>query len=188
MGTGRLAEELALQSDLHVIVVEPDAERVDGWRRRLDQAGLYGHRIVVHVADPLQFPLPPYLAELIVCEEPPGVDSQAAALLEKAFAALRPYGGTFCLELSTPATKPSCGRAARRVCRMCGSNGSAISRSSPAPEHCPAPPITAASRTSIDASGRRWDCCGSATPCITTSSFIGPSLTRAVEDCRRPSK
>jgi len=101
MGTGRLAEELALQSALHVIAVEPDAEKADAFRRRLDQAGLYGERIAVQVADPLQFSLPPYLASLIVSEDlhAAGFDKAAPAFLQTTFAALRPYGGTLCLEL-----------------------------------------------------------------------------------------
>lgn len=101
LGTGRLAEELVLQSELHVIVVEPDADKADAFRRRLDRAGLYGERIVVHVADPLQFSLPPYLASLIVSEDLQAAGFPAgAAFLKKAYAALRPYGGTLCLELT----------------------------------------------------------------------------------------
>lgn len=102
MGTGRLAEELSQQSALHVIVVEPDAGKADAFRRRLDGAGLYGDRIAVHVGDPLQFSLPPYLASLIVSEDlnAAGFDKAAPTFLQTAFAALRPYGGTLCLELA----------------------------------------------------------------------------------------
>ncbi len=100
LGTGRLAEELAVQSDLHVIVIEPNADKVDAHRRRLDEAGLYGARIAIHVGDPLHFALPPYLAALIVSEDPEATVLPAArAFFEAAFAALRPYGGTLCLEL-----------------------------------------------------------------------------------------
>lgn len=102
MGTGRLAEELSLQSALHVIVVEPDAEKAAAFRRRLDEAGLYGERIAVQVADPLQFSLPPYLASLIVSEDldSAGFEKAGPRFLAAAFAALRPYGGMLCLELS----------------------------------------------------------------------------------------
>jgi len=101
MGTGRLAEELVLQSDLHVVVVEPDAAKADAFRRRLDQAGLYGERIVVHHAEPARFALPPYVASLIVAEDLDAAGfSAGAAFLQSAFAALRPYGGALCLELS----------------------------------------------------------------------------------------
>jgi hypothetical protein len=101
MGTGRLAEELIQQSALHVIVVEPNAEKADAFRRRLDQAGLYGERIVVHVANPMQFFPPPYMASLIVAEDLNVAGFQAGPrFVSTAFAALRPYGGTLCLELS----------------------------------------------------------------------------------------
>lgn len=99
--SGRLAEELALQSELHLVAIADDAERVHALRRRWDAAGLYGPRVAVHQGRPLDFELPPYLANLIVCE-----DLQAAGIasgetfLEAAFRALHPYGGTLCLEAS----------------------------------------------------------------------------------------
>jgi outer membrane protein assembly factor BamB len=99
LGTGRLAEALAAESQLHVIVVEPDAEKVQAFRQRLDQAGLYGTRIVVHQSDPLQFALPPYLASLIVSEDRT-TGEVAGRLVETFSPSLRPYGGTLCLELA----------------------------------------------------------------------------------------
>lgn len=100
MGTGRLAEELVQQSALHVIVVEPDADKAGAFRRRLDRAGLYGERIVVQIAEPQRFSLPPYFARLIVSEDLEAAGLSAdTAFLQTAFAALRPYGGTLCLEL-----------------------------------------------------------------------------------------
>ena len=98
VGTGRLAEELARQSNLHIIVVDPDKDKIEALRRRLDAAGLYGARIVAHVGDPLSFAFPPYLASLIVSE-----DLRAAGFatgkpfVEKLFHPLRPYGGVACL-------------------------------------------------------------------------------------------
>jgi len=90
-GTGRLAEELAHQSRLHVVGLEPDAERADALRRRLDAAGLYGSRVAILTADLASAELPPYFASLIVSEESPGAD------LGRLFACLRPYGGVACL-------------------------------------------------------------------------------------------
>ncbi len=103
-GSGRLAEELARQSDLRIVVVDPDEDKVEALRRRLDAAGLYGARIAAHVGDPLSFQFPPYLANLIVSE-----DLQAAGFatgkpfVEKIFYPLRPYGGVACLPI--PADK-----------------------------------------------------------------------------------
>ena len=96
---GRLVEALARQSALTVIGVEPDPNRVDAIRRRLDSAGLYGPRTAVRVGDPLTFPFPPYVASLVVSERPEslalGEDGSATAV----FRALRPYGGLACLEI-----------------------------------------------------------------------------------------
>ncbi|MCP4454390.1 MAG: PQQ-binding-like beta-propeller repeat protein, partial [Planctomycetes bacterium] len=44
VGTGRLIEELAIQTRMHIIAVDPDTKKVDALRRRLDSAGLYGSR------------------------------------------------------------------------------------------------------------------------------------------------
>jgi len=97
---GRLVEELARQSDLHVIAVERDAGRVDAVRRRLDAAGLYGPRVAVHRGDLASLRLPPYLARLVVCEAlPPADGDPGARFLREAFRVLRPYGGVACLSV-----------------------------------------------------------------------------------------
>jgi outer membrane protein assembly factor BamB len=98
VGSGRLLEELARRSEVRIIAVDPDPNKVSAVRRHLDEAGLYGTRAVVHVGDPLSFAFPPYLADLIVCEEPdklvPRLDSTSVKTL---FHPLRPYGGVACL-------------------------------------------------------------------------------------------
>ncbi len=93
---GSLIEALARQSQLRLICVDPDVGRIDALRRRLDQAGLYGHRVSAFAADPLTCGLPPYIANLITTESlewsnGPDQGSQVARL---AFGCLRPYGGT----------------------------------------------------------------------------------------------
>ncbi len=98
--TGRLAEQLVGQSKLDVIVVERDAEKAARLRRRLHAADLYGTRVSVHVGDPLSFPLPPYMASLVVSEN----WAEVAPTRGREFVAavvhlLRPYGGTACLAL-----------------------------------------------------------------------------------------
>jgi len=100
VGSGRLVEGLARQSELHIIAVDPDASKVAALRERLDAAGLYGTRVAVHAGDPLSFGCPPYVASLIVSE-----DLDAAGLntgqrfAEKLFHPLRPYGGVACLPI-----------------------------------------------------------------------------------------
>ena len=69
VGTGQLAVALAQQSNLHVIAIDPDAAKVDRLRNTLADNGLYGTRIVVHQGDIASYPLPPYLASLIVSED-----------------------------------------------------------------------------------------------------------------------
>jgi outer membrane protein assembly factor BamB len=92
---GRLVEELARQSSLYVIALDEDASKVAGLRRRLHAAGLYGTRATVLAGEIATYPLPPYLASLVVSERP-GVWKPAS--LEAAWHALRPYGGTLCLK------------------------------------------------------------------------------------------
>src|SRR5262245_52379964 len=71
VGSGRLVEELARQSELRIIAVDADAAKVRALRDRLQAAGVPAGRVAVHAADPLTFSLPPYLASLMVAEELP---------------------------------------------------------------------------------------------------------------------
>ena len=71
---GRLAEELARQSDLQVIAVDEDAGKVTALRERLYGTGLYGTRVAVLEGDPVTYPFPPYLASLVVSETPEALE------------------------------------------------------------------------------------------------------------------
>ncbi len=104
IGTGRLVEKLARQSDLRIVVVDPDKDKIEALRRRLDEAGLYGARVAAHLGDPLSFSFPPYLASLIVSEDlqAAGIDT-GKTFVQRIFYALRPYGGVACLPV--PADK-----------------------------------------------------------------------------------
>ncbi|MBI5722871.1 MAG: PQQ-binding-like beta-propeller repeat protein [Planctomycetes bacterium] len=97
---GRLIEELVNRSELHVIGVDGDAAKVDGIRRRLDEAGLYGRRASLRVGDPAAFALPPYIASLIVSEDWNAVKGGFSA---KLYSMLRPYGGAACLDAAIQA-------------------------------------------------------------------------------------
>jgi len=94
IGDGRLLDELISQSKLHVIVLEPDEQKVAVHRRRLDDCGLYGKRVAVHTGDILSINLPPYMAQLVIAEN---VDAAGFArgneFAERMFHVLRPYGG-----------------------------------------------------------------------------------------------
>ncbi len=93
LGTGGLVRELARQSGLRLVVVEPDSSKANAFRERLRGSG-QSERISVIVGDSQSVSLPPYLASLIVAESLPSrTDAGRARFLEQTFAALRPYGG-----------------------------------------------------------------------------------------------
>ena len=97
VGSGRLMAELLGRTSLHVIGIGRDREAVHALRAKLVAAGLYGTRAEVLVGDPLTFPLPPYLASLVVSEELDAAAFAGAGAIERLFAVLRPYGGVACL-------------------------------------------------------------------------------------------
>ncbi len=101
-GSGRLILELARESNLHIIAIERDAAKVADLRARLVAANLYGERVAVHTGDPFTVQLPPYLASLMVAEDLHAAGIEVDAFFaQKAFQALRPFGGALCLSLDT---------------------------------------------------------------------------------------
>jgi outer membrane protein assembly factor BamB len=95
-GDGRLAYELAKQSDLFVVAVDSDPANVEAARRKLDAAGLYGTRVTVHEGDPSDTHFPKYFANLVVSQRSL-VDGAAAVDTAEASRLQRPYGGVACL-------------------------------------------------------------------------------------------
>ncbi|MDD4872892.1 MAG: PQQ-binding-like beta-propeller repeat protein [Kiritimatiellae bacterium] len=97
-GTGNLAESLLRKSNLKLVIIDPDANKVASLRKRFDAMGLYGARVAIHAGDPMTFPLPPYFASLIVSEDwsRMGID-KGPQFLKRLFYPLRPYGGVACL-------------------------------------------------------------------------------------------
>ncbi|MCH2131411.1 MAG: PQQ-binding-like beta-propeller repeat protein [Pirellulaceae bacterium] len=81
------------ESDLHVVVVESDATRVDELRRLYDTQGQYGHRITVHLGDPDAYKAPPYVANLIVVGSSTGMREKLPGFLVTIYESVRPYGG-----------------------------------------------------------------------------------------------
>ncbi len=106
LADGRMVEELVRQSKLHVIALEADAKKVAALRERFHRAGLYGTRVSILEGDPTAYPLPPYMANLIVSENFGAVASaDDRKLAASIFHALRPYGGTACLPVPAPRRK-----------------------------------------------------------------------------------
>ncbi len=95
-GTGRLAMELAQRSELLIVGVDPDAQRVAEARTLLTAAGLYGTRVTVQQGEFGKLPYANYFANLIVSErilasgKPEGVPAELQRML-------KPCGGALCL-------------------------------------------------------------------------------------------
>lgn len=100
LGSGRLVEELLRHSELHIIVLEADAKKVEAYRRKMELAGFYGSRTSILAVDPMAAPLPAYLCRLIVSEDPTSAGLGKPEFAEHVFHSLRPYGGLACLALS----------------------------------------------------------------------------------------
>ena len=89
--------ELLTNSEFHIVIIEPDAAKVDATRRMADEAGWYGARVTILAGDPATYPLPPYLADAVITDRLPDGEAKAA-VIRAAFRSLRPYGGAFCFQ------------------------------------------------------------------------------------------
>jgi len=94
-GQGRLACELAQRTQLKVIGVESDIEKVAKARRLLDEAGLYG-RVAVHHRDAADLPYTSFFANAVVSD---GMltAGRRPGLLRDASRFVSPYGGVLLL-------------------------------------------------------------------------------------------
>jgi outer membrane protein assembly factor BamB len=95
LGTGSsdLLIETLRQSEMHIVVLEPNATRVASLRAELDRAGLHGSRAHVLQGDVSSMSLPPYWVSLIVAENPVAAGLDSAMALEQMYHLLRPYTG-----------------------------------------------------------------------------------------------
>ncbi len=100
IGNGRLMEELARQSRLLVIGMDPDAQKVEALRRRWDGMNLPRERVNALAVERFgDVGLPAYLANLIVI----GDEQLSLPDVKAIYRSLRPYGGTFCMRASSGA-------------------------------------------------------------------------------------
>jgi outer membrane protein assembly factor BamB len=106
---GRLALELAKQSTLMVVAIEPDADRVQTLHARLEAEGLPASRLSVMEAAPDQFEFAPYQVALLTSENPDSFwrvltakPAERSCWLERMGRLLRPFGGE-CWMASTEA-------------------------------------------------------------------------------------
>jgi len=91
---GRLAREIALNSEMMVIAADPDRSKAAAVRGRMAQAGLLGTRVSVHDVDALTLPYQQGFANLVVSETPLADLPVPRAELARV---LRPSGGVICL-------------------------------------------------------------------------------------------
>jgi len=99
IGDGAAVESL-LATELQIVAVDPDAEKVHALRRRLDRAGLYGPRAVAQTGDPADHGFPESFATVIVCPDPLAVGlDRRPDFAERLFLPLRPYGGAAAVAL-----------------------------------------------------------------------------------------
>jgi len=93
---GRLAYELANQTEFYIVGVEKDAKKVAKARKELDKSGLYGNRITIYEGELKDLNFTKYLANLIVDDSfvnEKGLDKDAASI----YKVLQPNGGKIIL-------------------------------------------------------------------------------------------
>jgi len=100
IGNGDLLAALALNSNLSLIGVDPDVDKIDKLRRRFDDMGLYGQRISLLQGSLSTVNFPQYFSSLTVVENIKDTDSNPDKdTFEKLFLTARPYDGKIWLSL-----------------------------------------------------------------------------------------
>ena len=94
---GRLALELVRQSQLQVVVVEDDVDRIAAVRKRFDEAGVQGVRASVHRLSGPTLPFGDLLANLIVSESSLATGRVPNIPAAEVHRLLRPVGGALLL-------------------------------------------------------------------------------------------
>ncbi|NLW49308.1 MAG: PQQ-binding-like beta-propeller repeat protein [Candidatus Brocadiaceae bacterium] len=89
VGDGELMETVARRTELHLVGVDPDREKLEALRRHFDDAGLYGTRIALLPGRAADLKYPPYISSLIVVEDP----AACGLSNDEVYELLRPYGG-----------------------------------------------------------------------------------------------
>ncbi len=98
VANGSLVQSLLDHTEMKVVVVEEDAQKVGQLRRRV-AAHKNRENFQAIVGTPGTIELPPYLATLILSETRDDLQLHSEESLERILRSLRPYGGTLCLRL-----------------------------------------------------------------------------------------
>ena len=93
-GDGRLAIELARQTDLFIYGVDADPVKIERARANANAAGVYGSRVMFFHSDPADTKLPDYFANLVVSSASVSNNALADDAIREAKRSLRPWGGT----------------------------------------------------------------------------------------------
>ncbi|MBC8872592.1 MAG: PQQ-binding-like beta-propeller repeat protein [Planctomycetes bacterium] len=107
-----LLEAVAVASELHIAAVDPDSQKVARLRRQLDQAGLLGKRIALHVGTPDSFMAPPYIASLVVVGQSMAEKLVDPQRLRQVYESVRPYGGKLWIRMGTQLNESFAGQFA----------------------------------------------------------------------------
>jgi len=97
---GRLAVQLAAETDFHVIALAPDESDAEAIRRRILAPSASAGQVSILAGKLGDAALPPYLAVLIVAEDW-GVTQMdtGSDFLQALYGHLKPYGGVACLDV-----------------------------------------------------------------------------------------
>ena len=102
VGSGALIQSLLANSDLQVIGIDDDSEKIAKLRKQFDAAGLYGSRLTLLPKNIFTTPLPPYTFNLVTSELLPArAEKEPGAFAKIAYQVLRPYGGLAALPLAS---------------------------------------------------------------------------------------
>ena len=133
LGSGRLISELATQSDLHVVAIEPDSDKIFSFRKRMDSLGLYGLRVAVIEGDPMEIPLAPYMADLVVSEELTFAREKPVEAARAVFKLLRPFSGAACFNVKNKPLEEAFASSGLHGCEIASDDGLFIARKVSAP-------------------------------------------------------
>ena len=99
LNDAKALEVLLSQSELHVVAVDSNSERVESLRRQYDETpSVYGKRLVIHQGDPLTFHAPPYFASVVLVGEELSDAVEDEDFMQAVYHSVRPYGGQIWLQ------------------------------------------------------------------------------------------
>jgi outer membrane protein assembly factor BamB/PKD repeat protein len=101
LGNGRIVEELALQSSLSIVVVDPNHDKLQALRKKMDAAGLSGLRVSTLEGNPLEILFAPHQAAIITSEDINLAGfAKGQKWVESLYNFTRPFGGEIWLPTS----------------------------------------------------------------------------------------